>query len=38
VRLVNDRGVAHADGPGWAIRNGIIVVSKGAVIPDGTVV
>jgi glucose-1-phosphate adenylyltransferase len=38
VRLVNERGVDHADGQGWAIRNGIIVVPKGAVIPDGTVV
>jgi glucose-1-phosphate adenylyltransferase len=38
VRLVNERGVDHEDGPGWAIRNGIIVVPKDAVIPDGTVV
>jgi glucose-1-phosphate adenylyltransferase len=38
VRLVNERGVDHEDGQGWAIRNGIIVVPKGAVIPDGTVV
>jgi glucose-1-phosphate adenylyltransferase len=38
VRLVNERGVDHEDGHGYAIRNGIIVVPKGAVIPDGTVV
>ena len=38
VRLVNEGGVAHADGEGYCIRGGIIVVAKGAVIPDGTIV
>jgi glucose-1-phosphate adenylyltransferase len=38
VRLVNERGVQEADGPGYYIRNGIIIVPKDAVIPDGTVV
>ena len=37
-RLVNERGVEHADGPGYYIRGGIIVVPKGALIPPGTVV
>ncbi len=37
-RLVNERGVTEADGPGWAIRDGVIVVYKDAVIPPGTVV
>ena len=37
-RLVNEAGLDHADGDGWYIRGGIIVVSKGAVIPPGTVV
>ena len=32
VRLVNDSNVQHADGDGWFIRDGIIVVSKGAVV------
>lgn len=36
VRISNARGVRNADGPGWAIREGIVVVSKNAVIPDGT--
>jgi glucose-1-phosphate adenylyltransferase len=35
VRLVNSAGVDHADGPGYHIRNGIIIVSKGAQIPAG---
>jgi glucose-1-phosphate adenylyltransferase len=38
ARLVNERGVEHADGPGYYIRGGIIVVPKDAVIPAGTVV
>jgi glucose-1-phosphate adenylyltransferase len=38
ARLVNERGVAEADGDGYHIRGGIIVVRKGAVIPPGSVV
>jgi glucose-1-phosphate adenylyltransferase len=38
VRLVNARLVEHADGEGWYIRDGVIVVPKGATIPSGTVV
>ena len=32
VRLVNDAGVDDADGDGYYIRNGIIIVPKGAVV------
>ena len=35
VRLVNDDGVTNADGDGWYIRDGIIVVPKGAVVKTG---
>jgi glucose-1-phosphate adenylyltransferase len=38
ARLVNERGVDHADGDGWYIRSGIVVVPKGGVIRPGTVV
>jgi glucose-1-phosphate adenylyltransferase len=38
ARLVNARGVEHADGDGYCIRGGIVVVPKGAVIQPGTVV
>jgi glucose-1-phosphate adenylyltransferase len=38
VRLVNERNVELADGNGWYIRGGIVVVPKGGVIPAGTVV
>jgi glucose-1-phosphate adenylyltransferase len=35
VRLVNESGTQTADGDGWHIRDGIIVVPKGAVITQG---
>ena len=35
VRLVNSAGVDHADGTGYRIRNGIVIVPKGAQIPAG---
>lgn len=38
VRLVNDGAVESADGPGYHIRNGIIIVPKGATVAPGTVV
>jgi glucose-1-phosphate adenylyltransferase len=38
VRLVNESGVAHADGDGYYIRNGIIIVPKGAKVANGVVV
>jgi glucose-1-phosphate adenylyltransferase len=38
ARLVNAAGVDEADGDGYYIRNGIIIVPKGARIPAGTTV
>ena len=38
ARLVNEAGVEHADGDGYYIRGGIIVVPKGGVIAPGTIV
>ena len=38
ARLVNEKGIDHADGDGYYIRGGIIVVPKGGVIAPGTVV
>jgi glucose-1-phosphate adenylyltransferase len=35
-RLLNEAGVQEADGPGWFIRGGVIVVPQGAVLPPGT--
>ena len=36
ARLVNAKNVQEADGDGWCIRSGIIIVPKGATIPEGT--
>jgi glucose-1-phosphate adenylyltransferase len=38
ARLVNDRNIQDADGDGYYIRNGIIIVPKGGVVKPGTVV
>jgi glucose-1-phosphate adenylyltransferase len=38
VRIVNQAGHAEHDGEGYFIRDGIVVVAKDAVIPDGTVI
>ena len=35
VRLVNAAKAVEADGDGWYIRDGIIVVPKGAVVTKG---
>jgi glucose-1-phosphate adenylyltransferase len=35
VRLVNEKGINEADGDGYYIRNGIIIVPKGGHIPPG---
>ena len=38
VRLVNEARVQHADGDGYFIRNGIIIVPKGAHVGAGVIV
>jgi len=38
VQICNEAGIEEADGDGWAIRDGIVVVAKNAVIPDGTII
>ncbi|PAP79738.1 glucose-1-phosphate adenylyltransferase [Rubrivirga sp. SAORIC476] len=37
-RITNADGVSEADGDGWYIRDGVIVLQKDAIIPDGTVI
>jgi glucose-1-phosphate adenylyltransferase len=36
ARLVNAKRLQHADGDGWCIREGIIVVPKDAIVGPGT--
>ena len=38
VRLVNEAGVKEADGDGYYIRDGIVIIPKGGVVPDDTVI
>jgi glucose-1-phosphate adenylyltransferase len=38
VTLTNAAGVDHADGPGYYIRNGVVIVPKDGAIEPGTVV
>ena len=37
-KLVNEQGIVHADGDGYYIRNGIIIVPKGAEVKAGVTV
>jgi len=36
VRIVNRARIQEAEGPNWAIRDGIVVIPRNAVIEDGT--
>jgi glucose-1-phosphate adenylyltransferase len=38
VRILNEARVQEMDGPGYFIRDGIVIVPKNAAIADGTVV
>jgi glucose-1-phosphate adenylyltransferase len=38
VRILNESGDLERDGPGYFIREGIVVVPKNGVVPDGTVI
>jgi glucose-1-phosphate adenylyltransferase len=38
VRILNDAGVQNFDGDGYYIRDGIVMVPKNGVIPDGTLI
>jgi glucose-1-phosphate adenylyltransferase len=38
VRITNEAGVQEKDGDGYFIRDGIVIVPKSGVVPDGTVI
>ena len=38
VQILNKKGVAHEEGKGYMIQNGIVVIEKNAVIPSGTII
>jgi len=38
VVIRNQQGAQNLDGPGYCVRDGIVIVPKNSVIPPGTVV
>jgi glucose-1-phosphate adenylyltransferase len=38
VRIVNEAGAKEKDGDGFFIREGLVIVPKNGVVPDGTVI
>jgi glucose-1-phosphate adenylyltransferase len=38
VQIVNRARAMEAHGPNYVIREGIVVIPKGATVPDGTVI
>ena len=38
VRILNEKKVQECDGPQYCIRDGIVVIAKDSIIPDGTVI
>jgi glucose-1-phosphate adenylyltransferase len=38
VRIVNQRGVTDDEGDNYVIRDGIVTIPRGTIVPDGTVI
>jgi len=38
VRIINEERIQNFDGPGYYIRDGIVIVPKNGVLPVGTVI
>jgi len=38
VKIINQKKLDDSEGEGYVIKDGIVVVEKGAVIPDGTII
>lgn len=38
VKILNERNIQEEDGPNYCIRNGIVLIPKNSVLPDGTVI
>ena len=38
VKIINQKKLDYQEGEGYLIKDGIVVVEKGAVIPDGTII
>ena len=38
MQILNEKGLQEFDGGNYFIRDGIVIVPKGGVVPDGTVI
>src|SRR5207249_511685 len=38
VRIINEQGVENYDGKDYYIRDGIVIIPKSTLIPDGTII
>jgi glucose-1-phosphate adenylyltransferase len=38
ARITNEAGVQHVDGEHYSIRDGIVIIPRQAVVPDGAVI
>ncbi len=38
VKIVNQKGLETADGSNYVIRDGIVAIPRGTIVPDGTVI
>jgi glucose-1-phosphate adenylyltransferase len=38
AHIINRRGVQEDEGPGYVIRDGIVIIPNGTLVPDGTVI
>ena len=38
VKIVNQKGLENADGSNYVIRDGIVAIPRGTIVPDGTVI
>jgi len=38
VKILNKKGIDNFDGPNYYIRDGIVIITKGTVIPAGTII
>jgi glucose-1-phosphate adenylyltransferase len=38
VRILNQKGITDAEGPNYVIRDGIVTIPRGNIVPDGTVI
>jgi glucose-1-phosphate adenylyltransferase len=38
VKIINQKGIENGEGDNFVIRDGIVAIPRGTVVPDGTVI